>query len=97
MLLKTSPRADWGASRLTVCGVLTAVMLKMARSAAPGGADGLGVGSLLTWDQDAGLFQLEPVPSQTMFAAKATSDESADPMANASNSKPDRVMERIMA
>ena len=63
-LLKTKPRADWAASRLTVCGVLTVVMLKIAVSAAPGLKSGLGVVVPLVVDQEAGVFQLVPVPSQ---------------------------------
>jgi hypothetical protein len=37
------PAAAWAAFKLTVCGVLTVVMLKSARSLAPGGAAGSGV------------------------------------------------------
>src|SRR5262249_6684317 len=65
-LLNTRPSADWGASRFTVCGVLTVVTLKMAMSPAPGFAKGSNIRELELEDVDHGPlpFQVVPVPSQ---------------------------------
>jgi len=83
-LLNDKPRADCADSRLTICGVLTVVILKLAISPAPGLAGGLGVVALVAKDQGVVEFHFEPVPSQNMLVAETTSDKSADPIANAS-------------
>jgi len=99
VLLKVSPRADWGASRFTACDELRVVMLKIAVSAAPGLAAGLSNGLLEfdTLDHGPITFQLVPVPSQKMFSAKAASGVSNQPSARIRNSpQPSRIVERYM-
>jgi len=83
VLVKLSPSAAWAASRLTVCGELTVVILKLAISLAPGLAAGFGVVAFVTSDQGVTLFQVEPVPSQRIFIADAASNSAPSPRHNA--------------
>src|SRR6476659_9661838 len=95
VLLKDSPSAAWAASRLTVCGVLTVVILKVATSVAPGFAGGSGVTAFEKSDHGPAEFQLAPVPSQRIFVADATFDKSASPRIDATKfSSASRVMKR---
>src|SRR5215210_4472217 len=77
VLSTRSPAAAWGAFKLTVCGVLTVMMLKSARSEAPGGAAGSGVAAFWSVDQELATFQPVPVPSQDRVAAGERYAESA--------------------
>src|SRR5438874_8339682 len=79
VLSKRRPWAACAAFKFTVCGVLSVLMPKSARSDAPGGEAGSGVWAFWSVDQELATFQLVPLPSQDRMAALAF-DEMSAPM-----------------